>query len=331
MANGWGVGNSEPHPRPLAAFSGAALRHGLRARRRAVAGRGGRGLRPALGTGDEEGPVAHVPRLRRRALRTLGRDLERPCLQPARPPDVPGRPDHVPEDGGRHRSGSVAGPGRRGRPGFARVDTLHSGDRDDEEGAYVINMVDEVTQYQQLASVRRITEQFGVPVLEMDEEEWRERLNRPLLGTSALRDELTSSAGPCYCERSVFQQPKERSSSWLHSRLCPPKNGWSLGIHTMAHGPQRSRSDKTGWSRRYLLTSGCCYTHFSHLSPRNKEVALLSLAFQIVADGIPVDDVLGQFARIPEWRNMGVLLPAGWFERAFLADPDRTDWNPHNP
>ena len=47
-----------------------------------------------------------------------------------------------------------------------RVDTVHSGDRDGEKGAYVINMVDEVTQYQQLASVRRITEQFMVPVLE---------------------------------------------------------------------------------------------------------------------------------------------------------------------
>ena len=46
-----------------------------------------------------------------------------------------------------------------------RVDTVHSGDRDGEKGAYIINMVDEVTQYQQLASVRRITEQFMVPVL----------------------------------------------------------------------------------------------------------------------------------------------------------------------
>ena len=56
-------------------------------------------------------------------------------------------------------------PRPEGRPGFVRVDTVHSGDREGEKGAYVINMVDEVTQYQQLASVRRITEQFMVPVL----------------------------------------------------------------------------------------------------------------------------------------------------------------------
>ena len=57
-------------------------------------------------------------------------------------------------------------PRPEGRPGFVRVDTVHSGDRDGEKGAYVINMVDEVTQYQQLASVPRITDYYMVPVLE---------------------------------------------------------------------------------------------------------------------------------------------------------------------
>ena len=67
------------------------------------------------------------------------------------------------------------------------------------------------------------------------------------------------------------------------------------------------------------------------MRPRDKEIALLGLAFQIVADGVPVDDVLREFARIPEWKNMGVLLPSGWWERAFLQDADRNDWSPHNP
>ena len=56
-------------------------------------------------------------------------------------------------------------PRPEGRPGFVRVDTVHSGDRDGEKGAYVIDMVDEVTQFQQLAAVPRITEYFMVPVL----------------------------------------------------------------------------------------------------------------------------------------------------------------------
>ena len=72
-----------PDPRPPAASPVAALRHGLHHRRRDTAGRGGRGARPALGTGDEEDPVAHVPCLRRQALRAPGGDFERPHLQPA--------------------------------------------------------------------------------------------------------------------------------------------------------------------------------------------------------------------------------------------------------
>ena len=56
-------------------------------------------------------------------------------------------------------------PRPEGRPGFVRVDTVHSGDLGGEKGAYIINMVDEVTQYQQRAAVPRITEHFMVPVL----------------------------------------------------------------------------------------------------------------------------------------------------------------------
>ncbi len=56
-------------------------------------------------------------------------------------------------------------PRPEGRPGFVRVDTVHTGDRDGDKGVFVINMVDEVTQFQQLAAVPRITEHFLVPVL----------------------------------------------------------------------------------------------------------------------------------------------------------------------
>ena len=66
--------------------------------------------------------------------------------------------------------GAISSIGKRrrprpeGRPGFVRVDTVHSGDLGGEKGVYVI-MVDEVTQFQQLAVVPRITEHFMVPVL----------------------------------------------------------------------------------------------------------------------------------------------------------------------
>ena len=114
---------------------------------------------------------AQLTRLIARQRRTGGirdrrPDLQRPHLQPAPAPGVPPRPDHGPGDPRRsllHRGAPQTRP--QGRPGFVRVDTVHSGDRDGEKGVFVINMVDEVTQFQQLAAVPRITEYFLVPVL----------------------------------------------------------------------------------------------------------------------------------------------------------------------
>jgi len=57
-------------------------------------------------------------------------------------------------------------PRPEGRPGFLRVDSVHSGDWDGAKGLYVINMVDEVTQYQHMAAVARLTERFLLPELE---------------------------------------------------------------------------------------------------------------------------------------------------------------------
>ncbi len=53
-----------------------------------------------------------------------------------------------------------------GEPGFLRVDSVHQGDLDGAKGLYHINLVDEVTQFQFIASVARISEHFLVPALE---------------------------------------------------------------------------------------------------------------------------------------------------------------------
>ena len=46
--------------------------------------------------------------------------------------------------------------------------------------------------------------------------------------------------------------------------------------------------------------------------------------------GVDIADVLREFAKIPEWREMGVLLPLGYAPRAFLPT-DPAVWNPHYP
>ena len=53
-----------------------------------------------------------------------------------------------------------------GRPGYLRVDSVHQGDLDGIKGVYLINAVDEVTQFQAICAVEKISEAFLLPVLE---------------------------------------------------------------------------------------------------------------------------------------------------------------------
>jgi len=57
-------------------------------------------------------------------------------------------------------------PQANGKPGYIRIDTVHQGDLDGRKGVYHINAVDEVTQFEVIISVERISERFLIPVLE---------------------------------------------------------------------------------------------------------------------------------------------------------------------
>ena len=57
---------------------------------------------------------------------------------------------------------------------------------------------------------------------------------------------------------------------------------------------------------------------------------LLGLAFTLLNDGVPLQDLLQAFAPIPDWREMPAPALQGWFARAFLMDRP-AEWNPHNP
>jgi hypothetical protein len=64
------------------------------------------------------------------------------------------------------RIGERIKPEPQGRPGHIRVDTVHQGDDKKQKGVYHINAVDEVTQWEIVASVSRITEYDLEPLLE---------------------------------------------------------------------------------------------------------------------------------------------------------------------
>jgi hypothetical protein len=59
-----------------------------------------------------------------------------------------------------------ARPDSGGMPGHIRIDTVHQGDSKREKGVYHINAVDEVTQWEIVASVDKISEHHLVPILE---------------------------------------------------------------------------------------------------------------------------------------------------------------------
>ena len=56
-------------------------------------------------------------------------------------------------------------PTPNGEPGYIRIDTVHQGDLDGTKGVYHINAVDEVTQFEIVISVERISESYLIPVL----------------------------------------------------------------------------------------------------------------------------------------------------------------------
>ena len=63
------------------------------------------------------------------------------------------------------RIGERAKPEPKGQPGYIRIDTVHQGDLNAQKGVYHINTVDEITQWEIVASVERISEAYLVPVL----------------------------------------------------------------------------------------------------------------------------------------------------------------------
>lgn len=57
-------------------------------------------------------------------------------------------------------------PEPQGKPGYLRVDSVHQGDMEREKGVFHINIIDEVTQWEIVGSVEKISEYYLAPLLE---------------------------------------------------------------------------------------------------------------------------------------------------------------------
>lgn len=51
------------------------------------------------------------------------------------------------------------------QPGYIRIDSVHQGDQDKRKGIYHVNAVDEITQFQVVVTLERISEAFMLPAL----------------------------------------------------------------------------------------------------------------------------------------------------------------------
>lgn len=62
--------------------------------------------------------------------------------------------------------GERSKPNPNGKPGYVRVDSVHQGDFEGEKGVYHINSVDEVTQWEVVGAVEKISEKYLLPLLD---------------------------------------------------------------------------------------------------------------------------------------------------------------------
>lgn len=127
-----------------------------------------------------------------------------------------------------------------GRCGYLRIDSVHQGDLDGIKGVYLINAVDEVTQFQAVCAVQRISEAFLLPALES------------LINTFPfVIHGFHSDNGSEYINHRVaklldklrIEQTKSRSRQTNDNALAESKNASTVRKHLgYSHIPQRFAS-----------------------------------------------------------------------------------------
>lgn len=141
-------------------------------------------------------------------------------------------------------------PNPQGRPGYLRVDTVHQGDLEYEKGVYHINIVDEVTQWEVVGAVEKISEAYLVPLLET----LMEQFPFPIIA-------FHSDNGSEYINQMVAKllntlliaQTKSRSYHCNDNALVEGKNGSIIRKHMgYQHISQRHAQPMNDFYRTYF-------------------------------------------------------------------------------
>jgi len=125
----------------------------------------------------------------------------------------------------RSRSSSIGErrkPRPDGKPGYIRIDTVHQGDLDKQKGVYHINAVDEVTQFEVVCTVEKISERYLIPALE----QLLETFPFTLLGFhSDNGSEYINKRVADLLEKLLIEFTKSRSRHSNDNALAESKNG----------------------------------------------------------------------------------------------------------
>ncbi len=128
-------------------------------------------------------------------------------------------------------------PEPQGKPGYLRVDSVHQGDMEKEKGVYHINIVDEVTQWEIVGCVERISEYFLAPLLE----DLIAQYPFVILGFhSDNGSEFINKIVAQLLNKLLIQQTKSRARHTNDNALAEGKNGSIIRKHIgYKHIPRR--------------------------------------------------------------------------------------------
>lgn len=141
-------------------------------------------------------------------------------------------------------------PQPEGRPGYIRIDTVHQGDGDHHKGVYHINAVDEVTQFEIVCTVEKISERYLIPALE----QLLESFPFTVLGFHS--DNGSEYINKCVAElleKLLIEFTKSRSRHSNDNALAESKNGAVVRkLFGYSHIPQRWAPLINDFNQQYL-------------------------------------------------------------------------------
>lgn len=141
-------------------------------------------------------------------------------------------------------------PDNQGKPGFLRVDTVHQGDFDKKKGVYHINITDEITQWEIVGCVEKISEYHLEPLLESLISQFPFKIFN---FHSDNGSEYINKVVAKLLNKLLIKQTKSRPRHSNDNGLAETKNGAVIRKHMgYIHIPQRYAKEINGFYQNHF-------------------------------------------------------------------------------